>query len=335
MPKHRNEIAAIAEKRGFKVRDITLSDVRRMSPDELLWYEYEHGDRLAKVLNSKMSHAAAKASNARNLLMNPVATDADLAKATAALNLFLERFPQFVLSEGNHAAIVLYMLEKNLDCRDYKDIVTAYEKCAVAGTITVQVGDKQLTGDWLKAAIRHDETLLDPLSPRQTAEAQARRDVQETIRNTSGDILKMAINEMYREENAAHQSAFEQNAVDQAVQSLLALRPAYMLTEENNEKMAAYMSEHKLSPTVNGFTAAYDALSSFGSLELQEGNIHEWGGSKIIDYGEKPSRGGTAVAIVEKIDKASLRRKVAGMTSSQTAEFFRANRSAQEAFDSV
>ena len=330
------EINVLQERYGWQVpTKLTLGEVRRAPSDVIRFWELKCPKVLAEATNSKVAHAKAKAANARNLLTNTVATDSDMEKAEAALNEFLERFPQYVQSIENRDVLARYMLERGLDCRDYADIRQAYEKCALAGSITVIVGEKQLTGDWLKQAIRQTPELLDPLSRKQTAEAQVRRDVQETIRNTSGDILKMAINEMFLEENAVQRSAFEQNAVDQAAQSLLALRPAYIANDSNNDKIIAYLNENELSPTVNGFTAAYDALSSFGELELREGNVHKWNGSQIVNYGTPPTRGGTAVNVVERVDKASLRRKVAGLTAQATAQFWRDNPGAREIFDAA
>ena len=330
------EINALQEKFGWVVPiKLTLNEVLRASSDLVRFWELKAPKVLEAVTNSKMTHAKAKASNARQLLTSAVHTDESIAQAAEAMCEFLQRFPQYIPSDSNRNAMALCMLDKALDLRDANDIAEAFVECCKAGSITVQVGDQQLTGNWLQHAIRKDETLLDPLPRKETAEAKARRDVEETIRNTPSDVLKTAIQQQFREENSQQQSVFEERGVDQAVETLLTLRPAYIPHQENNDKVVAYLGEHNLPWKPESFLSAYDFLTSINQLELREGNVHRWNGTTSVDYGAKSNRGGTAVNIAARMDKDSLRRKVAGLSTRATAQFFRDNPGARAAIDAV
>src|SRR5277367_5910520 len=118
-----------------------MDEIQRASSDKIRFWELKAPKVLEAATNSRMSGAAAKAANSRRLLTDTVHTDADINRATEAIEDFVAHYPQYIPSEGNRVTLGLYMLEKALDCRDAKDLAKAFVACALAGTLTVQVGD--------------------------------------------------------------------------------------------------------------------------------------------------------------------------------------------------
>jgi hypothetical protein len=311
-----------------KREDLTLDDVNRMELREYNFYMENHKEFIEKIINAPSKQAIAAAEVQRK--WKDGATAEDDAAVLQSAEAFFAKYPQCVRNLDNGQILAKFMAANNLDPREVKSLIRAFEAKTVSGELTLLVNGQELTGRWLQDAIRANEKLLDPQKS-EPAEQIAGRKALAEVYATPNHILKTLIEQEYRKENP-QRSVFEQRSLDRAVATLLELRPSYINSDANNQKMGDFLEEHNLQLKPDSFLAAFDYLASVGKLDLAAG-VSAVNGTRIIDYGVPPTRGGTATNLVSNIEKASLRKKFMSMDARAGEKWLAENPSAREAID--
>jgi hypothetical protein len=118
-------------------------------------------------------------------------------------------------------------------------------------------------------------------------------------------------------------------AVEKALVSFASLNPEYLPTAKNGSLMMQWLAETELPPATGNLNQAFHALRSQGLLELNSA-IMQSGSTRFTDYGNTAQHG-----IPPRPEKASFRKKVEGMTSTEIAEACRLDPAFERALNSL
>jgi hypothetical protein len=116
-------------------------------------------------------------------------------------------------------------------------------------------------------------------------------------------------------------------AVEKALLTFQAFHPEYIVNAKNGSLMMRWLEETQLPPTAGNLDAAFDALRRSGQLELSTA-VTQSGSTRFVDYGDIGPHG-----LPPRPDKASFRKKIEGMTSTEIAEACRLDPAFERAFE--
>jgi hypothetical protein len=123
--KTKSELEVLAKRYGWKPRpDLTIADIRDMTPDEIQWRETFDKENLANGFNSDARKADAEQKRIQQQWESLAGKDLN-PEGYAAANAFCKRYPQYVRSyEENNVKISKWMYENHCDPTK----VESYEK---------------------------------------------------------------------------------------------------------------------------------------------------------------------------------------------------------------
>jgi hypothetical protein len=311
------ELKVLAEKHGWKARELNFADLQRMSSKELNFHEQFNAENLKKA----MDEPALKA-KARKQALADVWTAQDLGEdkyeaIRKAGTMFTDRYPQFIKETPNSDAITSYIQTNGLDLTEVHSYETAFQALAARGELHLNPSalglgtEERISGHSITS---HPKLYL-LLRPAPSAEEIER---QKTAKMSAAEWKKS------RPELQDGLPFVIQQQFFKAAHSLASFEPEYVFSDANNAKLIEYVNNNRLQFNLTGLRVAFNAIKD--QLDLNpitvQGQV-----TQLTDY--EPREVGQPEA------PGKLRAKVARMSSSEMATFLRENPSARRAIDGV
>lgn len=311
----------LATAESLAQRELTASEIHRMPGPVYAWHEQNNRVNVEKALAAPRIKAAeqanAEASKTRRM-WDDQATAEETQSALQEVQTFCSTFPQF---RGDHVpnreALVNWLRLKNLPVT-VKNLVVAFQELGAEGKLILNpsalgIGSEtDISGNRL---VRHPKLwrLLEPAETSEDQELLAQRKMSATEWR----------NQHLQEWNVPAKVV---EAWEKATATFLAMTPDYLPTDENGDKMRAFIRANGMQVNPQSLKAAYDYLKPRGELELNDTAIVYGQTTKMVDYGEQ-FRG------LQLPDKESLRHKIHSMSASEYQAWLQnpANRRAADA----
>lgn len=315
-----NELKYLAEKYGWTIGPLTRGGINRMTADESDFHSRFNADefnRAWKEDSVKAQEAKNKAEKDAKRFWKNLATDDEVTEASQEVHIFCYAFPQFIKNAANCEALNDWLGERNLPMTA-RNLVTGFQALGAQGKLTLNpsalgIGSEtEISGNRLA---RHPQLwrLLEPAEIAEDQELLAQRKM-------SADEWR---NQHLQEWNVPAKVV---EAWEKSVATFRHNHPEYLPTEENGDKMRAFIRANGLQINPQGLEAAYNYLKTRGELELNTTAVVSGQTTKMVDYGEQP-RG------LQLPEKESLRHKINNMSAAEYLEWAKspANRRAADA----
>jgi len=286
--KTNGELSYLAQKHGWKAEPLTRARINRMPADESDWHSRFNADEFTRAWGEDQ----AKAENKKNAeatkagrMWGDAASEEETQEAIQEVAIFCRAYPQF---RGdfvpNREALISFLREKNLSCVK-ANLVTAFEHLASKGLLVLNpsalgIGtESEISG---QRVVRHPE-LYKLLAPAPVEKDRLKLAEQKM----SADEYRKQHPEAFREP-LAYAKAAEQ--IKREINSFKSFHPEYLLTEENSKHLQAYISKRKLPFNRESLEAAYGELVREGYIETNPEAVVSSGGTKLVDFGGRPTR---------------------------------------------
>lgn len=318
------ELRAIGEQRGWKpTKTISPAELQQFSSLEIQFHEIFSPEALKLALTEPKRKADEKTGSIKRMWTGAASTyESEAAWKTA--EKFMELYPQVRATDTvTGAAFRKYLRANNLDPRELSSWETALQVLAATNQPEIflspkaaGVGPEEELGGYSLRSYPKLHLLL------QRTPDEATRKFREAHRpELSADEFK----KQHLQETGA--PAYVKARIQKACDTLIAWHPDYLNTDDNIKLLVEWIAENKMQYDINGFEAAYHALSKEGKLEHRADAIVRAGEMTLTNY--EPRETGQPEA------PGKLRAKVARMSSSEMATFLRENPSARRAIDGM
>jgi hypothetical protein len=323
--KSAKEIQEVLE--SLKARPLIYAEYKAMPQDIASWHEFANSANVDKALDAhkdEQKKAVAKIKNSVERMWTGAASTVESEAAWKAAEQFMEMYPAVRPTDtATGAAFRKYLRANNLDPREVSSYETALQ--ALAGTNQPEivlspkaagVGLEEELGGYSLRSYPKLHLLL------QRAPSPEMRKFREAYRpELSADEYKR---EHLQETGVPHHV---KERVQRFAVTLADWHPDFIGSDENIRLIVTWMNENKMHSGINGFEAAYQALSKAGKLELKADAIVQAGKTTMTNY--EPRESGEPLA------PQKLQAKIRNLSSTELAEFFRNNPGARAAVDSM
>jgi len=286
--KTNGELSYLAQKHGWKVEPLTRARINRMPADESDWHSRFNADEFTRAWGEDQ----AKEENKKNVeaaraqrTWGDAASEEETQEAIKEVTKFCQRYPQFVGSYiPNREALISFLREKNLPCTA-RNLVTAFEDLASKGFLVLNpsalgIGtESEISGG---RVVRHPE-LYKLLAPA-PAEKDKTRIAEQKM---SADEYRRTHPEAFRDPRVYAEAA---EKIKREINSFRSFHPEYVFTEENSKHLQAYIEARKLPFNRESLEAAYGELVREGYIETNPEAVVSSGGTKLVDFGGRPTR---------------------------------------------
>ena len=316
--KNREELKALAERNGWKVRPLTLAEVHAMNPDQILYHETFNKKNLEAAFNEKQLKAESEKIRVEQFYKDDLGRN-PTSEQYAAANLFCTRFPQYVRNyKENSIKMLTWMREHDLDSAKAENYEAAFR--ALANTeLLLSPAALGFDGPDVIGAKNHphrDDLVSDE------SEIKGRKKIAEMkrIRSLTSDEFKEKNKHAWLDvegipsEIWLKQHPEERGPVlgrmSQIFSAFIAQEPFYTPTNENAEIMCGYLKTQGYNFDLSNLNRAFKELAATKRIRV----------AKVIDTSQPQQHGETKV-----LDKKAILAKVARMNSDQIVAFWRDN----------